>query len=127
MQMTAENEATEKLSKTLSKFNGVRVLCKSDGTFDGKVAICFTYKEKQSSVEQKVKFIDWLARMLGNSEDYAAYSASITMNWIGNKGVDGENEPFFCIDTLIGETDSLTKVLIAALDIWETIPCKSRK
>ncbi len=122
----ATNEAIQKLSETLSKLNGIRVFLISEGIVRGRLFIYFTYKERQSSVEQKVKFIDWLARILGNSEDYAAYLTSITMNWIGDKGVNGENEPFFCMDTLIGEVESLTEVLITALNIRETIPSALR-
>jgi hypothetical protein len=96
-----KRQALGRLVETLNRFDGIKVFSQSDDDIDGKVYILFDYKPRQSSVIEKVEFIDRLARILGSSEDYAAYIVSIDMCWMGYKGVDIDgdnnpmNEPFF--------------------------------
>ena len=111
-----------RLTETLSKIDGVEVFPYEDTIINGKLSIYFTYKKGQSSIEEKAKFIDWLARILGNSEYYAGYSTNIAMWWMGNKGIDGENEPFFTIDVLPALVHDLLNVLKSACNIREALP-----
>jgi hypothetical protein len=123
-----KRQAIGRLVETLNRFDGVKVDSQSDDDIDGKVYILFDYKPRQSSVREKVEFIDWLARILGSSEDYAAYIADIDMCWIGYKGVDIDgdnnpwNEPFFELRTFLSDIESLTDVLRTAVDMRETMP-----
>ena len=106
----------DRLSQALSRINGVKIDCQTDEPYDGKLCVFFTYKDNIATVEQQVRFIDKFARMLGNSEDYAAYAASIEMVWISDKGIDGMNKPFFVIETLPSEIESLTNVILSSIN-----------
>lgn len=110
------------LSRTLSRIDGIEVFCEGDEPFNEKLSVYFTYKEHTASIEEQVKFIDWFARLLGDSSDYAAYSAIVSMVWMGDKGMRGNNKPFFVVDTYVLEVESLTKVINAWLDDGVTVP-----
>jgi len=97
----------------LSKIDGVRVLPSRGTVADGWLSIYFTYKTGQSSIEEKVRFIDWLARILGNSDYEAGYDTHVAMWWTGNKGINGENEPFFTIDVLPRHMETLLNIFVA--------------
>jgi len=101
------------LTATLSKIDGVEVFPYEDTIADNKLSIYFTYKNGQSSVEEKAKFIDWLARILGNSDYEAGYDTHVAMWWTGNKGINGENEPFFTIDVLPRHVEAFLNILTA--------------
>jgi len=99
------------LTAILSEIDGVRVFPYEDTISDGKLSIYFTYKEGQSSTEEKAKFIDWLARRLGSSNEEAGYDTHIAMWWMGDKGIDSQNEPFFTIDILLPQTETVLNIL----------------
>ena len=109
------------MTETLSKIDGVEVFPNDDTIINGKLSIYFTYRRGQSSIERKAEFIDWLARILGNSKYYAGYSTNIAMRWMGNKGIGGENEPFFTIEVLPTLVEDLLNVLKSACDIREAL------
>jgi hypothetical protein len=102
---------TQELSEMLSSIEGVKVFPYKDSVFNGRLSIYFTYKQRQSPIEEKVRFIDWLARILGNSDEQAGYDTHIAMWWMGSKGVEGENEPFFTIDVLLPHIHKLLQIL----------------
>jgi hypothetical protein len=108
------------LTATLSNIDGVEVFPYEDSINNDKLSIYFTYKKGQSSIEEKAKFIDWLARILGSSNEEAGYDANIAMWWIGSKGINGVNEPFFCIDVLLSHVEKLLNLLSTAKDIGPT-------
>jgi hypothetical protein len=112
------------LTATLSNIDGVEVFPYKDTIDNGKLSIYFTYKKGQSSIEEKAKFIDWLARILGNSNDVAGYDTHVAMWWMGNKGINGENDPFFTIDVLLPHVEALLNILSANIghDIGRTLP-----
>jgi hypothetical protein len=99
-----------RLTEALSKIDGVKVF-PCGGVDEGKLSLYFTYKQGYSSIEEKVRFIDWLARILGNSDDEAGYDTHVAMWWTGNKGVNGENEPFFTIDVLLRHVEAFLNIL----------------
>ena len=106
----------------LADIDGVEVLPTNYAVINGKVSIYFTYKRGQSSIEEKAKFIDWLARILGNSDEEAGYDTDVAMWWTGNKGINGENEPFFTIDVLPRHVEAFLNILVANIghDVGET-------
>jgi hypothetical protein len=112
------------LIATLSRIDGVEVFPYKDTIADGKLSIYFTYKKGQSSIEEKAKFIDWLAKILGKSNKGAGYDTHIAMWWMGSKGIDGENEPFFTIDVLLPHVEELLNILSANIthDMGEALP-----
>jgi hypothetical protein len=106
-----ESQALERIVEILSRLNGVEIISRTDDDVDDKLYIFFTYKKGHSSVEEKAKFIDSLARILGRSDDYAAYSADIDMCWTGFKGIDGMNDPFYILRTSPFDVVSLADIL----------------
>jgi hypothetical protein len=112
--------ALSRLTEALSKIDGVEVFPYEDTIINGKLSIYFTYKRGQSSIEDKAKFIDWLARILGKSNKGAGYDTNISMWWIGSKGISGVNEPFFRIDVLLPHVEKLLNLLGTAKDIGPT-------
>jgi len=109
-----------RLTEALSRIDGVEVFPYKDTIADNKLSIYFTYKKGQSSIEEKAKFIDWLARILGKSNKEAGYDTNIVMCWIGSKGINGVNEPFFRIDVLLPHVEKLLNLLSTAKDIGPT-------
>jgi len=108
------------LTATLSRIDGVEVFPYEDTIADNKLSIYFTYKNGQSSVEEKAKFIDWLARILGSSNEEAGYDANIAMCWLGRKGIKGVNTPFFTMEILLPHVEKLLNLLGTARDIGPT-------
>jgi hypothetical protein len=126
MMTEVERQALGRLVEALNRFDGVKV--SGQDYFNDRIYISFDYKPRQASVIEKVEFIDWLARILGSSDDYAAYVADIGMCWMGFKGVDIDgdnnpmNEPFFELETFPSDIESLTDVLRTAVDIGVAMP-----
>jgi hypothetical protein len=109
-----------RLTEALSRIDGVKVFPYKDTIANDKLSIYFTYKEGQSSTEEKAKFIDWLARILANSNEEVGYDTNIVMCWVGRKGIEGVNEPFFRIDTLLPYVENLQNLLSTTKDIRPT-------
>jgi hypothetical protein len=118
--MIDTQQSLERLAGVLTRYDGIRVSSKVIDPDNEKVSIYFDYKERQLSVVEKVEFINQLARILGSSDDYSAYEASISMIWIGEKGVGGMNEPFFELETFVWSMESLMDILNTALNMRVT-------
>ena len=84
----------QKLVALLNRVKHMNRATQSKYENEGVYYIYFVYGGRELSIEEKARFMDKLAKILADVDDYRADSVCISMNWCGGK-CDGEyREPF---------------------------------
>lgn len=102
----------EQLLRVLNRFSEIKVSL-SDKSEDGqRLIILLDFRPKVQTITTKAKFADRLAKMLGNAHDYDAFASNVGISWVGNKGVNGENEPFIILEIPLDGIESVTDIIV---------------
>lgn len=106
-----QRQSLERIRGILSRFNNITVFDYGDEANEGKASVYFDYGRGVATIGQKANFVDKLAKALGGAGDYATYITDIELVWQGDKGIDGNNEPFIVMEIPINEIGSIADFL----------------